>query len=82
MRRFLVAYRWEVLLVIGMHAPLWGFWVLALQGPMDLDDLAYEFVLWTVAVLPWHPDPCEDTCPERRSHAQDSHPFIYARRPR
>ena len=51
MRCFLVAYRWEVLLVIGMHAPLWGFWVLALQGPLVLYDLAYEFVLWSVAVL-------------------------------
>ena len=50
MRRFLVAYRWEVLFVVGMHTPLWGFWVLALQGPLVLYDLAYEFVLWSVAV--------------------------------
>ena len=51
MRRFIVAYRWEIALVVGIPASSWGLWVLQLESPLDLYGLAYDLVWWNVVVL-------------------------------
>ena len=53
MQRFFVAHRWEILLVVGLYAPTWGFWVLLVSGPLDISGLVFDFVWWVlVLVLP------------------------------
>ena len=49
--RFLANYRWEILLVAGMHAPTWGFWVLSVSGPLELRGLAFDLVWWSVVIV-------------------------------
>ncbi len=51
MRRFVAAYRWEILLVAAMPALGMGFWVLWTAGPLELYGLPYDFVFWSVYVV-------------------------------
>ena len=48
--RFLANYRWEILLIVGLHAPTWGFWVLT-SGPLNLSGLAFDLVWWGVLIV-------------------------------
>ncbi len=53
MRRLIVAYRWEIALVVAIPALGWGWWALWYKGAVDLHGLAYDLVWWSAyAVLP------------------------------
>ncbi len=49
--RFVANYRWEILLLVGMHAPKSGFWALLVRGPLDPGGVVFDLAWWCFVIL-------------------------------